>query len=89
MSSLSTQEAIDLTIQCVPCPNCKALIGEKCTSKMGKKLGANVCVGRRLDMIAFRRVKGNKIVYKQKREEIAAKRSKPLPPSLSSRLLGD
>lgn len=80
MSSLTSQEAIDLTIQCVPCSSCKALIGERCTSRMGKKIGASVCASRRWDMTAWRRVKENKVSYKQRREEIASKRPKASPP---------
>lgn len=84
MSSLTSQEAIDLTIQCVPCSSCKALIGERCTSRMGKKIGASVCASRRWDMTAWRRFPMNKGLYKQRREEIASLRPKVIPSLISA-----
>lgn len=83
MSSLTTQEAVELTVACVPCRKCGANAGEKCTSKRGKVLGSQVCVQRRMDMIHWRRDKRNRALYVDIREGIASKRSKPLPPSKS------
>lgn len=84
MSSLNSDEAVILTVQCVPCSLCLAKEGEPCFSvKTGRKWKCSTHSSRRTAMRAWRKVRANYPVYKQRREEIASRRtsrrSNPLP----------